>query len=100
MQVADLLLKIITENESWVFAYDPEVKLSPGNGTPTHHPERKVTCRKISAAGNADYVGVFHQKFFPVEQWVNFAFYISVLNIWWYHLVEKARIIKHFDSTP
>jgi hypothetical protein len=42
MQVADLLLKIITDNESWVFVCDPEMKLSPGNGTPTHHPERKV----------------------------------------------------------
>jgi len=50
-----------------VFAYDPEMKLSPGNGTPTRHPERKVTGHKISA-GNADYLGVFHHKFFPVGQ--------------------------------
>lgn len=68
MQIADLLLKIIIENESWVFACEPEMKLNPGNGTPTHHPERKVTGHKISAAGNADYLGVFHHKFYPVGQ--------------------------------
>ena len=67
MQVADLLLKIITDNESWVFACDPEMKLIPGNGTRTHQPERKVTGHKI-AAGNADYLGVYHHKFFPVGQ--------------------------------
>jgi hypothetical protein len=27
MQVADLLLKIIIENESWVFACEPEMKI-------------------------------------------------------------------------
>jgi len=68
MQVADFLLKIITENESWVYACGPEMKLSPGNGTPTHHPERKVTGHKISAAGNAYYLGVFHHKYLPVGQ--------------------------------
>jgi hypothetical protein len=47
MQEADLLLKIITEDESWVFVCDPEMKLSHGNGTPTRHPEGKVIGHKI-----------------------------------------------------
>jgi len=35
-------LKIITEDECRIFAYDPEMKYSLLNGTTTHHPQRKI----------------------------------------------------------
>ncbi|KAL4083495.1 hypothetical protein QTP88_028811 [Uroleucon formosanum] len=81
----DFLSKIVTVNETWVFAYDPETKLQSSEWHTTSSPRPKKSRvvksqLKVMLIVFFDNEGLIHWEFVPNGQTVNSSFYIEVLK--------------------
>ncbi|KAL4084659.1 hypothetical protein QTP88_027586 [Uroleucon formosanum] len=81
----DFLLKIVTGDETWVFAYDPETKLQSSEWQTTSSPKPKKS-RVVKSQLKVMLIvffhneGLVHWEFVPNGQTVNSSFYIDVLK--------------------
>ena len=69
--------QIITGDESWIYAYDPETK----------RPRQNRSKINVILAVFFDYPGVVHYEFLPTGQTVNKEYYLSVMH----HLREAIH---------
>ena len=81
----DLLDKVITGDESWVFDYNPEIKQQSAEWHTKFFPGPKKARMSRSRAKTMIIVffnshGIVHNEFVPPEQTVNHAFYKDVLE--------------------
>ncbi|KAF0706444.1 protein GVQW3-like [Aphis craccivora] len=81
----DFLSKIITRDETWVFAYDPETKLhsSEWHTTTSPRPKKSRVVKsqlKVMFIVFFDSEGLVHLEFVSNGQMVNSSFYIEVLK--------------------
>jgi len=79
------LTKIVTGDESWVFAYDPETKVHSAEWHRSSSPLPKKSClvkskEKVMLITFFDIDGVVHHDFVPPGQTVNGHFYVQVLQ--------------------
>jgi len=79
------LSKIVTGDETWVFAYDPETKLQSSEWHTTSSPRPKKSRvvksqLKVMLIVFFDNEGLVHWEFVPNGQTVNSSFYIEVLK--------------------
>ena len=81
---SNFLSRVITEDESWVYGYDPETKQqssqwkTPSSPRPkkcTNFPATSSQCRSF-----LDFQGIVHKEFVPAGQTVNGEFYCEVLR--------------------
>ena len=77
--------KVITENESWVFDYDPETKLQSEEWHTKRSPRPKKARMSRSRVKTMiiaffDSRGIVHKEFVPPGQIVNHAFHKDVLE--------------------
>jgi [histone H3]-lysine36 N-dimethyltransferase SETMAR len=108
----NFLKKVITGDETWIFAYDPETKQQSSQWKSPDSPRPKK-CRQVRSKVKSmlicffDYEGVVHKEFVPAGQTVNKDFYIAVLK----RLRESIRKkrpekwatqdwILHHDNAP
>ena len=81
----DLLKKVITGDESWVYSYDVETKAQSSQWKHTESPRpkkaRKVRSNvKVLLAVFFDYHGVVHQEFLPQGRTVNKEYDVEVIR--------------------
>jgi len=79
------LTKIVTGDESWVFAYDPETKLQSSQWLTALSPRQKKSSlvkskEKVMLIAFLDIDDVIHHEFVPPGQTVNCHFYVQVLQ--------------------
>jgi len=85
------LLNVITGDETWVYAYDPETKTqssqwkSPGSSRPKQARQVRSNIKSMLVCF-FDQKGIVHKEFVPTGQTVNAAFYVEVLK----HLQENV----------
>ena len=84
--------QIITGDESWIFAYDPETidqsseyRLK-GEAKPKRHRQSRSKIM-VMLTVFFDYRGVVHYEFLPTGQTINKEYYLSVMR----HLREAIR---------
>jgi len=118
----DLFSKVITGDESWCYAYDPETKQQSSEWKTSNSPRPKKARREKSNVKTMlisffDANGIVHSEFVPAGQTVNQAFYLQVLKRlrdavrrkrpelwqsgeWWLHHdnapAHKALSVKQF----
>ena len=86
------LSNVITGDETWVYAYDPETKTqssqwkSPGSPWPKKARQVRRNIKSMLICF-IDQKGIVHKEFVPPGQTVNAAFYVKVLK----HLLENVR---------
>ena len=83
--VADLLKKVITGEESWVYGYDVETKAQSSQWKHTKSPRPKKARQvrsnvKVLLTVFFDYHGVVHQEFLPQRRTVNKEYYLEVMR--------------------
>ena len=81
----DLFSKVITDDESWFYAYDPETKQQSSEWKSSNSPLPKKAWRvksnvKMMLISFFDANGIVHSEFVPNGQTVNQAFYLQVLK--------------------
>jgi len=81
MQDPTLLTKIVTGDESWVFAYDPETKMQSAEWHTASSPQPKKSrlvksTEKVMLIAFFNIDGVVHYEFVPPGQTVNGHFYM------------------------
>ena len=79
------LTKMVTGDESWVFAYDPETKMQSAEWHTASSPRQKKSRlvkskEKVTFIAFFDIDGVVHHEFVPPGQTVNGNFYVQVLQ--------------------
>jgi hypothetical protein len=82
---ATFLPSIITEDESWVYGYDPETKQISHNGRRRRHLGRRKGGKSGSNAKTMliaffDAESLVHHEFLPQRQTMNHTVYITVLR--------------------
>ena len=90
------LSNVITSDETWVYAYDPETKTQSSQwkilGSPQPKKARQVRSNiKSMLIYFFDQKGIVHKEFAPPGQTVNAAFYVEVLK----RLRENVRRKRH-----
>jgi len=90
------LIKIVTGDESWVFAYDPETKMQSAEWHTSSSPQPKKlrlikSKEKVMFIALFDIDGVVHDEFIPPGQTVNGHFYVKVLQ----RLHDAVRRKRH-----
>jgi len=87
------LSNVITGDETWVYAYDPETKTqscqwkSPGSPQPKKARQVRSNIKSMFICF-FDQKGIVHKQFVPPGQTVNAAFYVKVLK----RLRENVRM--------
>jgi len=81
----DLFSKVITGDESWCYAYDPEMKQQSSKWKSSNSPRPKKAWRvksnvKTMLISFFDAYGIVHSEFVPNSETVNQAFYLQVLK--------------------
>ena len=81
----DLFPKVITGDESWHYAYDPETKQQSNEWKSSNSPRPKKARRvksnvKMMLISFFDANGIVHSEFIPNGETVNQAFYLQVLK--------------------
>ena len=84
--------QIITSDESWIYAYDPETTDQSSEyrirgETKPKRPRQRRSKFKVMLTVFFDYRGVVHYEFLPTGQTVNKEYYLSVMR----HLREAIR---------
>lgn len=108
----DLLKRVITGDESWVYGYDIETKAQSSQWKTTSDPRPKKARQvrsnvKVLITVFFDWKGVVHHEFLPPGRTVNKEYYLEVLR----HLREAIRkkrpelwenksFILHHDNAP
>ena len=72
----DLLKKVRTGDESWVYGYDVETKAQSPQWKHTESPRPKKSRLTVFF----DYHGVVHQEFLPQGRTVNKEYYLKVMR--------------------
>ena len=81
----DLLNRVITGDESWVYGYDPETKAQssqwkcPGSLRPKKARQSRLNAKSILVIF-FDSMGIVHHEYAPWDQTVNQEYYKSVLE--------------------
>jgi len=81
-------LNVITGDETWVYAYDPETKTqysqwkSPGSPRPKKARQVRSNIRSMLICF-FDQKGIVHKEFVPPGKTVNAAFYVEVFKCLW-----------------
>ena len=89
----DILGRVITGDETWVYQYNPETKLQSAHWKTSNSPRPKKKIRwrksrvKIILLNFFDIRGIVHYEFVPTRQTVNQVYYLEVLE----RLREKVR---------
>jgi histone-lysine N-methyltransferase SETMAR len=80
----DLFSKVITGDESWCYAYDPETKQQSSKWKSSNSPcTKKSAASAVKCQDDADFFyanGTVHSELVPNGQTVNQAFYLQVLK--------------------
>ena len=81
----NVLKKVITGDESWVYSYDPETKQQSSQWKRPDEPRPKTARQSRSHVKSMliiffDYVGVVHYEFAPRVQTINKEYYVEVLK--------------------
>jgi hypothetical protein len=81
----NLLTKILTGDESWCYAYDPEIKQASSQWKHSNSPRPKKARQvrsnvKIMLICFFDVNGIVHKEFVPPGQTVNQYFYLDILK--------------------
>ena len=81
----DLLKRVITGDESWVYGYDVETKAQSSQwkfkGEPRQKKARQVRSKvKVLITVFFDYHGIVHHEFLPVGRTVNKEYYLEVMR--------------------
>lgn len=108
----DMMKRIITGDETWIYAYDPETTDQSSEyrtkGEPKPKKPRQSRSKiKVMLTVFFDYRGVVHYEFLPPGQTVNKEYYLSVMR----RLREAIRLkrpdlwkdnswLLHFDNAP
>ena len=108
----NLLAKVITGDESWVFEYDPEIKRqscewkSPGSPRPQKARQSRSKIKLLLIAF-FDIRGIVHAEFLPQGQTVNQHVYKEILRRLFRSVREKRRDLwldsswmLHHDNAP
>ena len=88
------LSNVITGDETWVYAYDPETKTqssqwkSPGSPRPKKARQVRSNIKSMLICF-FDQKGIVHKEFVPPGQTVNAAFYVKVLKGLWENVRRK-----------
>ena len=82
----DLLKRVITGDELWVYGYDVETKAQSSQQMHTESPRPKKVRQirsnvKVLITVFFDYHGVVHQEFLPKGRTVNKEYYIEVMRL-------------------
>ena len=82
---SDLLKKVITGDESWVYGYDVETKAQSSQWKHTESPRPKKAHQvrsnvKVLLTVFIDYHGVVYQEFLPQGRTVNKEYYLEVMR--------------------
>lgn len=80
-----VLKRIITGDETWVYAYDPETADQSSEYRAKGEPRPKTSRQsrskiKVMLTVFFDYRGVVHSEFLPPSQTVNKEYYLSVMR--------------------
>ena len=108
----DILGHVITDDETWVYQYDPEMKRQSAQWETVNSPQpKKILLFQMKSQNNvADFFyirGIVHYEFVPTGQTVNHVYYLEVLG----RLCEKVgrkqpelfasnSWILHHDNAP
>ena len=87
----DILGRVITGDETWVYQYDPETKWQSAQWKTANSPRPKKFCQsklrvKTKLLTFFDIRGIVHYEFVPTGQRVNHVHYLEVLE----RLCEKS----------
>ena len=104
------LSNVITGDETWVYAYDPETKTQSSQwkslGSPQPKKARQVRSKSMWIYF-FDQKGIVHKEFVPPGQTVNAAFYVEVLKRLWENVRRKRpdqwqnnKWLLHHDNVP
>jgi len=82
---ADILGRVITGDETWVYQYDPETKRHSAQWKTANSPQPKKFCRSKSRVKTMlltffDIRGIVHYELVPAGQTVNQVYYLEVLK--------------------
>jgi len=96
----DILGRVITGDETWVYQYDPETKQQSAQWKTANSPQPKKFRRSKSRVKTMlltffDIIGIVHYEFVPTGQTVNQDYYLNVLE----RLREKVRNNSNFLPT-
>ena len=88
----DILGRVITGDEIWVYQYAPETKRQSAQWKTANFPQPKKLCRSKSRVKTTlltffDIRGIVHYEFVPTGQTVNQIYYLEVIE----KLHEKVR---------
>jgi len=88
----DILGRVITGDETWVYQYDPGMKQQSAKWKPANSPRPKIFRRSKSRVKKTlltsfDIRGIVHYEFVPTGQTVKQVYYLEVLE----RLREKVR---------
>ena len=108
----DLLKRVITRDESWVYGYDVEIKAQSSRWKHTESPRPKKarqvrTNVKVLLTVFFDYHGVVHQEFLTQGRAVNKEYYLAVMRRL-HEAIPKKRLeswknnswLLHHDNAP